>query len=92
MNEDGQGNGTLVPTGKCGPELAVSYDIGHDVAHRQGPEGQPVEWSRATVHSLDCNDGAEIPAGDFDLVDGGEMIRLKHVVADPEWLVTSSIP
>lgn len=92
MIQDQRGNGIVVPTGKHEPEMAVRYDIANDVVWREGPNGEAVKSHRAIVHCLESNDGADIPQGDFDLVDEGKLIRLKHISDDPEWLVTSSIP
>jgi hypothetical protein len=45
---------------------------------------------KATVHSIAAEAGQQIGLGDFDLLVGDEIVRLKHVASDPEWLVLSS--
>jgi hypothetical protein len=90
MDQDGTGKGKLVLTGQAEPALEVSYDISHDVCVREGPNGEPVQWKKASVHRLNREDGQDIPLGDFDLLVGAQLLRLKHLASDPAWLVLSS--
>jgi hypothetical protein len=90
MNLDGQGTGKLVRTGYSEPLLDVSYDISHAFAERRGANGERVSQTQATVHSIAADCGAELPAGDFDLLAGGELLRVKHLPQNSGWLVLSS--
>jgi hypothetical protein len=45
---------------------------------------------KAIVHSIDAEVGQHIDLGDYDLLVGEEIVRLKHIAGDPEWLVLSS--
>jgi hypothetical protein len=45
---------------------------------------------KAIVHSIDAEVGQQIALGDYDLLVGDEIVRLKHISGDPEWLVLSS--
>ncbi len=90
MVQTGEGTGTLVPTGKSEPARGVNYAITHEATELTGPGGQPVKLQKAIVQSISCQSGEAIPTGDFDLVVGSDLIRLKHVPQQPEWLVLSS--
>lgn len=89
MNQDGQGKGKLVPTGKHEPTFDVTYDISHEVAKVKTIYGEPTKRVKAVVHYIASNNGQAIPPGDFDLLVGSEILRLKHLPSDPEWLVLS---
>ena len=90
MNQNGQGKGRLVPTGKMGPALNVNYDIDHVTAEQPNALGPPVKGKRARVHSITCENGQPIPLGDCDLLVENEILRLRHTADNPEWLVLSS--
>lgn len=90
MVQTGEGTGTLIPTGKSAPARGVNFAISHEATELQGPGGQTVKLQKAIVHRISCQTGETIPAGDFDLVVGSDLIRLKHVPQQPEWLVLSS--
>jgi hypothetical protein len=42
------------------------------------------------VHSIDAEADQRIDLGDYDLLVGEEIVRLKHIAGDPEWLLLSS--
>jgi hypothetical protein len=45
---------------------------------------------KAVVHSIDAEVDQPIGLGDYDLLIGDEIIRLKHIADDPAWLILSS--
>jgi hypothetical protein len=90
MNLDGQGTGKLVRTGHSEPLLDVRYDISHAFAERRGPNGEQLSQTKAIVHSIAADGDAELPPGDFDLLAGGELLRVKHLPQNSGWLVLSS--
>jgi hypothetical protein len=79
----------LVPTGKHAPALGVDYEISH-VSETKEFNGIAVKHRRAAVQFVAERQGQPIPLGDYDLVIGNEIVRLKHIAGDPEWLVLSS--
>jgi hypothetical protein len=85
----GYGKGRLVPTGKLGPAIYVSYKISRQLVETTGTNGSLLR-QKAIVHSIDAEAGQHIALGDFDLLVGEEIVRLKHIASDPEWLVLSS--
>ncbi len=85
----GYGKGRLVPTGKRGPVTYVSYKIGHQLVETTNSHGSFLR-QKAIVHSIDAEVGQHIALGDYDLLVGDEIVRLKHITGDPEWLVLSS--
>jgi hypothetical protein len=84
----GYGKGRLVPTGKPGPPIYVSYKISQQLVKSADSHGSFVR-EKAVVHSIEAEPGKQIGLGDFDLIIGDEIVRLKHV-SEPEWLVLSS--
>jgi hypothetical protein len=54
-----------------------------------GPTGSFLR-RRAVVDSIAAEPGQNIALGDYDLHVGEEILRLKHVADNPEWLVLSS--
>ncbi len=90
MCESGTGKGLLKPTGKHFPVVDVKFEITHDFAETTGMNGSVVKQKRATVRCEAEETGRQLPLGDFDLVVGNEIIRLKHIAGHPEWLVLSS--
>ena len=90
MQTNGEGLGVLVPTGKSQPVRNVRYEISHVAASSRIPGGELINRNQAVVHFITCGDGGPIPLGDFDLVVGRELLRLKHMSSAPEWLVLSS--
>jgi len=89
MLKDGEGNGRLVPTGKLEPALKVSFEISHKALHSESVGGR-IGKQTAVVHFISCDDGRLIPAGDYDLLIGSEILRLRRTMSHPEWLVLSS--
>jgi hypothetical protein len=87
--ELGYGTGRLVPTGKQAPAMIVSYQISHQMVETKDSKGSFLR-QQAVVHSIAPPAGQNIALGDFDLLVGDQMVRLKHVANDPEWLVLSS--
>ncbi|MGC2400171.1 MAG: hypothetical protein WA510_10330 [Acidobacteriaceae bacterium] len=85
----GYGKGRLVPTGKLGPAIYVSYKISQQLVKTNDSHGSFLR-EKAVVHAIEPEPGQSIGLGDFDLIIGGEIVRLKHVASDPEWLVLSS--
>jgi hypothetical protein len=85
----GYGKARLVPTGKGGPVTYVSYKISHQLVETTSPNGSFLR-QKAIVHSIDAEVGQQIGLGDYDLLVGDEVVRLKHVAGDPGWLVLSS--
>jgi hypothetical protein len=83
------GIGRLVPTGKRAPSMNVSYNISHQLIETKHSNGSFLR-QKAVVHSIAPEAGRQIDLGDFDLLIGDQMVRLKHVDHDPEWLVLSS--
>ena len=89
MNQDGDCKGRLSAAGHFEPAREVNFNLSHKVVTRQSPDGRPVEWTKATIHSVLSADGSAIPQGDFNLVARGEMLRLKHIDNHQRWLVLS---
>jgi hypothetical protein len=85
----GYGKARLVPTGKVGPVTYVSYKISHQLVETTNDNGSFLR-QKAIVHSIDAEVGQQIALGDYDLLVGDEIVRLKHISGDPEWLVLSS--
>ena len=87
--ELGYGTGRLVPTDKRSPAMIVSYQISQQMVEAKNSNGSFLR-QQAVVHSIAPPAGQNIALGDFDLLVGDQMVRLKHVANDPEWLVLSS--
>jgi hypothetical protein len=87
----GYGKGKLVPTGKLGPAIYVSYKISQQLVKTTDANGSFLR-QKAVVHSIEAEPGQSIELGDFDLIVGDDIVRLKHIASDPEWLVLSSDP
>ena len=85
----GYGKGRLVPTGKLGPAIYVSYKISQQLVETKDSNGSSLR-QKAVVHSIAAEPGQNIGLGDFDLLVGDDIVRLKHIASDPEWLVLSS--
>ena len=83
------GKGTLVPTGKHSPAIDVRYQITLQSVEVKEPHGSFLR-QKAVVHSIIEVAGRRIDFGDFDLLVGDQLVRLKHIANDPEWLVLSS--
>ena len=81
--EQGYGKGKLVPSGKGAPAIEVNFKISRQ-AHGSSPTPKTV------VDSIAATAGQPIELGDFDLLVGQQIVRLKHVANDPKWLVLSS--
>ena len=90
MCEPGIGKGLLMPTGKHFPVIDVKFEISHRVAEAPASDGSLVRQKRASIHCEAEGSGQQLPFGDFDLVVGDEIIRVKHTAGHPEWLVLSS--
>jgi hypothetical protein len=80
------GKGTLVPTGKHAPCIDVRYRITQQPDATNGPFVR----QKVVVHSIAAEAGQHIALGDFDLLVGDKVVRLKHTASDPEWLILSS--
>ena len=83
------GKGTLVPTGSAAPSIVVTFRITQQARESKEASG----WfapPKTVVHSISAEAGQHIGLGDFDLLVGGTIVRLKHIANDPEWLVLSS--
>ena len=80
----GYGKGRLVPTGKLGPALYVSYKISQQLVRTTDSAGSFLR-QKAVVHAITPEPGQNIDFGDFDLIVGDEILRLKHIAGDPEW-------
>jgi hypothetical protein len=89
MDQAGCGKGKLVPTGKGGPVVNVSYQISQHPVEIVSANGAFLR-QKAIVHSIADETGQLIALGDFDLLVGNEILRLKHIAKEPEWLVLSS--
>ncbi len=87
--EQSYGKGTLVPTGKHAPAMDVRYQISMQSIQVKEPDGSFLR-QKAVVHSIAEVAGRHIDLGDFDLLVGDQLVRLKHVDSEPEWLVLSS--
>jgi hypothetical protein len=85
----GYGKGRLVPSGKLGPVTYVSYKISLQMVQTTDSNGSFLR-QKATVHAITAEAGQHIGLGDFDLLVGDDIVRLKHIAGDPEWLVLSS--
>jgi hypothetical protein len=85
----GNGKGKLVPTGTREPAIYVSYQISQQLVESTGSGGGFLR-KKAVVHSIAAEAGQDIALGDYDLLIGGDILRLKHIASDPEWLVLSS--
>ena len=87
--EQGYGKGTLVPTGKHAPAIDVHYQITLQLVEMKEAHGSFLR-QKAIVHSIAEVAGRHIDLGDFDLLIGDQLVRLKHVESEPAWLVLSS--
>jgi hypothetical protein len=85
----GYGKGRLMPTGKRGPVIYVSYKVSQQLVETTDSNGSFLR-QKTIVHSIDAEAGQEIGLGDYDLLVGEEIVRLKHIASDPEWLALSS--
>jgi hypothetical protein len=85
----GYGKGRLMPTGKRGPVVYVSYKISQQLVQTTDASGSFMR-QKTVVHSIDAEADQKIGLGDYDLLVGDEILRLKHIAGDPEWLVLSS--
>jgi hypothetical protein len=85
----GYGKGRLVPTGKGGPAIYVSYKISQQFVQANDSNGS-YRRQKAVVHSIAAEAGQRIELGDYDLLVGEDVLRLKHIDSDPEWLILSS--
>jgi hypothetical protein len=85
----GYGKGRLVPSGKLGPAIYVSYKISQQLVETKDENGSFLR-QKAVVHSIDAEAGQNIGLGDYDLLVGDEIVRLKRIASDPEWLILSS--
>jgi hypothetical protein len=85
----GSGKGKLVPTGFREPAISVSYKISQQLVEATSANGSFLR-KKAVVHSISAEAGQNIALGDYDLLVGGEILRLKHIASDPGWLVLSS--
>jgi hypothetical protein len=77
-----------VPSGRRAPAINVSFKISQQLVQARDGNGTP--RPRPVVHSISAEAGQPIELGDFDLLVGTELVRLKHVANEPEWLVLSS--
>jgi hypothetical protein len=87
---DGRGNGLLKSSDRRVPTVSVVYEISHHQSGSGRPNGLSVVQKVASVRIVDAEDGKSFPLGDYDLLVGSEIVRLKHVAEDPKWLVLSS--
>jgi hypothetical protein len=85
----GYGKGRLMPTGKRGPVVYVSYKISQQLVQSTDANGSFMR-QKTIVHSIDAEADQQIGLGDYDLLVGDEILRLKHIAGDPEWLILSS--
>jgi hypothetical protein len=85
----GYGKGRLVPTDKREPAIYVSYKISQQLVQTKDSNGSFLR-QKAIVHSISAEAGQQIGLGDFDLLVGDDVVRLKHVASEPEWLVLSA--
>jgi hypothetical protein len=85
----GYGKGRLLSTNKREPAIYVSYKISQQLVEIKDSNGSSLR-QKAVVHSITAEPGQRIPLGDFDLLIGDDIVRLKHIAGDPEWLVLSS--
>jgi hypothetical protein len=85
----GYGKGRLMPTGKRGPVVYVSYKISQQLVQTTDAKGSFMR-QKTIVHSIDAEADQKIGLGDYDLLVGDEILRLKHIAGDPEWLILSS--
>lgn len=81
--EQGYSRGKLVPSGKWAPAIEVNFRIS-----RKANSSSAIP--QAVVDSIASEAGQPIELGDFDLLVGQQIVRLKHVANDPEWLILSS--
>lgn len=85
-----ESTGKLTPTGKHYPEIIVRAAISHEEMNIEWPTGVKLKQKRSVVHSVIPQNGETLAPGDFDLVMGSKLIRLKKLPDSPEWLVLSS--
>jgi hypothetical protein len=87
--KEGSGKGKLVPSGKWAPSIDVRYQISQQLVEATDANGSFLR-PKAVIHSIAAEAGQQIALGDFDLLVGDQIIRLKHVADHPEWLLLSS--
>ena len=85
-----ESTGKLTPTGKHYPEIIVRAAISHEEMNIEWPNGVMIKQKKSVVHSITPQNGEVLAPGDFDLVMGSELLRLKKLPNSPEWLVLSS--
>lgn len=78
--EQGYGKGILVPSGKWAPAIDVRFKISRQMVATSDPSGSFLR-QKAVVHSIAAEAGQPIQLGDFDLLIGKEIVRLKHVAS-----------
>ncbi len=84
-----ESTGKLVPTGKTYPQTGVRVAISHEVLENS-VGGQHLKQNKTIIHSVTPQNGEVLQSGDFDLVMGDQLIRLKKLANSPEWVVLSS--
>ena len=89
-NNMDQKSGKLLPTGKTAPERKVQFTMSHKIEEHSASASQRMQHTQPIVHQISCEDGQSLPPGDYDLIVGETLIRLKHKAGNPEWLVLSS--
>ena len=89
MERNTYGKGRLVPSGKWEPSIDVSFQVSQKLVQTRDSNGLSL-GKNPVVRSIAAESGQHIALGDFDLLVGNELVRLKHVATEPEWLVLSS--
>jgi hypothetical protein len=90
MCQDGRGKGMLKPSGKDAPIMTVDYEISHHEFSSNQQNGLRMHRKLASVRFLTSDTDTALPLGDYDLLVGDEIVRLKHIADHPKWLVLSS--
>ena len=91
MQHEREGTGKLVPTGYSGPAVTVSFVISFSTKEIANPSGKPVRQNLTKIHSITPLKGAQVPPGDYDLIVGKDLLRVRRNLGNPEWIVLSNI-
>ena len=85
-----EGSGKLTLAGKKSPETGVRVSISHEELIQDLPNGLKFRLKKTVVHCVTPQHGETLLPADYDLVMNGELLRLKKLPGNSEWLVLSS--
>ena len=84
-----EGIGKLKPTGDTYPVTDVLVSVSHEVLDN-AVGNQKMQQKKTVIHSITALNGDSVPPGEFDLLIGNQLIRLKKMADSQEWVVLST--